>query len=161
MLNGGSVNQCLELARNYRRSAEALLDSAIEDGDPREWGYPVLYAYRHALELYLKVIGEIGERTHSLKDCVLLVEKRLREKIPPRFRQWIIEFDEIDPNGTAFRYADDASGTLKYAEFWIDFAQLKYAMGHVFKALDNAILGSGSRGRPPIQKELPRPRSKP
>jgi hypothetical protein len=28
-------------------------------------------------------------------------------------KEWIIEFDNIDPRGTAFRYADDQAGTLK------------------------------------------------
>ena len=70
-------------------------------------------------------------------------------------KQWIVEFDEIDPQGTAFRYADDESGTLKYAEFWIDFVQLKFAMSRVFKTLDSAILRSGARGKPPRKKQAP------
>ena len=151
-LNGGGVNQYLELSRNYKQSAEALLDSALASREPREWGYPVLFAYRHSLELYLKVIGEIDETTHSLKDCVEAVEKRHRQQLPKLIRDWIIEFDQIDPFGTAFRYADDEAGTLKRAEFWVDFLQLKFAMSVVFKTLDGAILRSGVKGKPPKKK---------
>ncbi len=64
-LNGGTVNEFLELARNYRQTAEAILESALNSGEPREWGYPVLFAYRHTLELYLKIIGEIEEDTQT------------------------------------------------------------------------------------------------
>lgn len=151
-LNGGGVDEYLELSRNYKQSAEALLDSALASGEPREWGYPVLFAYRHALELYLKVIGEIEEATHSLKDCVRRVEKRHGQQIPKPIKEWIIEFDKIDPFGTAFRYADDAAGTLTYAEFWVDFVQLKFAMSRVFQTLDRVILRSGVRGKPPRKK---------
>jgi len=149
LLNGGGVNEYLELARSYQHSAEALLDSALKSGEPRDWGYPVLFAYRHALELYLKVIGEIEEPTHSLKSCVRLVEKRHGERIGSPIREWILEFDEIDPSGTAFRYADDEERTLSYAEFWVDFAQLKFAMSRVFKMIDHAILRAGVKGKPP------------
>jgi hypothetical protein len=74
-LNGGGVDEYLELARSYKQSADALLNSALKSGEPRDWGYPVLFAYRHALELYLKIIGEIQEPIPSLKDCIRDVEK--------------------------------------------------------------------------------------
>ena len=139
-LNGGGVDEYLELARNYKQSAETLLDSALKSGEPREWGYPVLFAYRHALELYLKIIGQIQDLTHSLEECIRLVEKRHGQRIGSPIREWIIELDKIDPIGTAFRYADDQAGTLEYAEYWVDFLQFKYAMTLVFKGLDEASL---------------------
>ena len=151
-LNGGSVNQFLELARNYRQSAEAMLDAALKSGEPREWGYPVLYAYRHTPELYLKVIGEIEEETHSLSDCVRLIEKRYSQKFGSPARDWIMELDAIDPMGTAFRYADDEKRTLSYAEYWVDFAHFRYAMDLVFKMIDDAILRVGASGRPAVKK---------
>jgi hypothetical protein len=146
LLNGGSVNEYLELARNYKQSAEALLKAALESGEPREWGYPVLFTYRHSLELYLKIIGGITEFKHSLKSCVVQIEKRYGQRIGSPIREWIIEFDSIDPIGTAFRYADDQASTLRYAEIWVDFVQLKFAMGRVFEMLDAAILRELGRG---------------
>jgi len=159
LLNGGSVNQYLELAREYKQSAEVLLDSALASGEPREWGYPVLFAYRHTLELYLKVVGEIEQATHSLEDCVRRVEKRHGQKIPKPVKEWIIEFDKIDPFGTAFRYADDEAGTLEYAEYWIDFVQLKSVMSLIFQMLDRAVLSLGVTGKPP-KKEAREVRSR-
>jgi hypothetical protein len=151
-LNAAGVNEFLGLARSYKQTAETLLESALKSGEPREWGYPVLFAYRHALELYLKIIGEIDDGIHSLRDCVLRVEKRHGGKFPQQVKDWIMEFDSIDPVGTAFRYADDQMNTLSYAEYWIDFAQFKYAMGLIFKMLEKAIIQSGVRGRPPKKK---------
>ena len=137
----------LALARDYRESADALLDSALKSGEPRDQGYPVLFAYRHALELYLKIIGDIDEHTHSLKECVRLLEKRHGERIPSPAREWIIELDEIDPAGTAFRYADEQVGTMKCEEYWLDFVQFKFAMALVFKMLDSAVLDGSRTGR--------------
>lgn len=51
---------------------------------------------------------------HSLEDCVRLVENRHAQRIGSPMREWIIELDKIDPHGTAFRYADDQAGTLRY-----------------------------------------------
>ncbi|MDN5752523.1 MAG: hypothetical protein L0H15_04465 [Nitrosospira sp.] len=152
-LNGGGVEQYLELARSYRQSAETLLDSALESSEPRDWGYPVLFAYRHTLELYLKIIGEIQEPIHSLEDCVRAVEKRHSQKIGSPIRAWITELDKLDPYGTAFRYADDQAGTLRYAEYWVDFVQLKFAFSLIFEMLDNAILRTGLMGKPPRKRE--------
>jgi hypothetical protein len=140
LLNGGAVNGYLKLARNYKQSADALLDLALKSGEAPDPAYPVLFAYRHSLELYLKLIGEIGELTHSLKGCIRLVEKRHGQRIGSPIREWIIEFDNIDPRGSAFRYADDQADTLKYAEYWVDFVQLKVAMKEVFERLDQAVL---------------------
>lgn len=141
-LNGGGVEEYLALARSYRDTADTLLEAALKSNEARDWAYPVLYAYRHTLELYLKIIGDVQERTHSLRRCVELVERRLGAKIGTPIRGWIIEFDRIDPGGTAFRYADDDSETLRKAEYWVDFHHLKYAMGRVFQAMDLACLES-------------------
>jgi DNA-binding transcriptional MerR regulator len=140
LLNGGDVGERLTLARSYKQSADSLLELALQIREPRDLGYPVLYAYRHSLELYLKLIGEIEEYIHELNDCIKRVEKRYGRRISSPIREWIIEFDKIDPKGTAFRYADDQARTLTYADFWVDLVQLKFAMRRVFQTLDHAVL---------------------
>jgi hypothetical protein len=139
ILSGGSVDGPLALARSYRHSADLLLETALKSGEPRDWGYPVLFTYRHSLELYLKIIGKKEEFRHSLRSCLLRIEKLYGRRIGSPIREWIVEFDKIDPIGTAFRYADDQAGTLTYSEFWIDFVQLKFAMDRTFEVLDHAI----------------------
>jgi len=94
--------------------------------------YRVLYAYRHALELYLKLLGKTGIETgHNLEACIRAVEalhaNRLPDqKIPPRLREWMLALHELDSNGWHFRYAPEHSPTMD--EKWIDWAHLRYAM---------------------------------
>jgi len=61
LLNGGSVDGYVELARSYKQSADALLDAALESGEPLDWGYPVLFAIVIRWSLYLKIIGRVEE----------------------------------------------------------------------------------------------------
>ena len=148
LLCGEGRHEYLELARNYRNVAESMLRSALEKDDLYGWAYPVLFAYRHTLELYLKLIGEIEEITHSLARCMHLVEKRHNTKFKPPIRQWILELEEIDPAGTAFRYADEELSTNPYMEQWFDFLHFRFAMQKVFDVLDMAILRTGAKGKP-------------
>jgi hypothetical protein len=139
----------LELARNYRHVADDLLRAALKSGEPRDFAYPVLFAYRHTLELYLKIVGQIDEITHSLRKCVRLVEERHPgNPIDPVIKGWIHELDRIDPNGTAFRYADAKLGSPTGSEHWLDLVQFKFAMDLVFQMLDRAVLRLGTKGRP-------------
>lgn len=147
LLVGGNRYQFLELARNYRRVAETMLETAIEKDEVHEWAYPVLFAYRHTLELYLKLIGEIDEITHSLKKCLELVEKRHGQRIPESIRAWILELESIDPAGTAFRYADADSTLNQHYEQWFDFRHFQFAMKRIFDAIDDAILRVENEGK--------------
>jgi hypothetical protein len=98
--------------------------------------------------LYLKIIGEIDDHTHSLGDCVRLVENRHGHRIPSPPREWIVEMDKIDPYGTTFRYADqDAGKEIMWVEYWLDFVQFKFAMARVFRMLDTAILNAARDGK--------------
>ena len=151
----------LELARNYRHVANDLLRAALKSGEPLDLAYPVLFAYRHTLELYLKIVGEVAENTHSLRRCIDLVEKRHPgSPIDPAIKGWILELDRIDPSGTAFRYADAKLGTPTGSEHWLDFVQFEFAMNQVLEVLDHAVLRLGTQKRPVKPKERVRPRRK-
>jgi hypothetical protein len=144
---GGHGQERFELARNYRYVAEIMLAEALKREEPRDWICPVLFAYRHTLELYLKTLGSIDEHTHSLAACMKLVEKRHHAKCDPRVRGWIEELDKIDPHpGTAFRYEDDQR-PRDYAEYWVDLRQFKFAMGQILQMIDMAVLQTW--GNPP------------
>lgn len=80
---GGHGQERFELARKWRYVAERMLDQALQNDEARHWLCPVLFAYRHTLELYLKEIGNINENTHSLAKCVKLVETLHREEFNP------------------------------------------------------------------------------
>jgi hypothetical protein len=140
LLVGGGRHDHLELARNYREAAEGLLKAALMNDGISHSAYPVLFAYRHTLELYLKIIGEVEQKTHSLKKCVQRVEARWKIKLPSPIRGWILELDEIDPEGTAFRYAGADTALNEHYEEWFDFRHFHFAMKRVFDAIDMAIL---------------------
>lgn len=54
----------------------------------------------------------------------------------------------MDPKATAFRYDDCASGSGGAEHRWFDLAHFKFAMGHVFRVIDQAVLRSaGHAGR--------------
>jgi hypothetical protein len=148
LLNGMvRFHDALEFARNYRHVAESMLQTALARKDVECWAYPVLFAYRHTLELYLKLIGEIEETTHSLRRCVHLVEKRRDEKLSEPIRGWILELEVIDPAGTTFRYSDEEPKSAPFDEIWFDFQHFQFAMNRVFDLLDTAILRAGANGR--------------
>ena len=153
LLVGGGRYEYLELARNYRHVAETMLREALEKDEVDGWAYPVLFAYRHTLELYLKLIGEIDEITHSLARCVQLVEQRRKVTLPPPIREWILQLEQIDPAGTSFRYADSDSALNQHYEQWFDFRHFQFAMKRVFDALDMAILRVGAKGKPAKKKK--------
>jgi len=148
----GGRHGYLELARNYRHVAESMLQSALDKNELDGWAYPILFAYRHTLELYLKLIGEVDEITHSIRDCVKLVEKRRGVKFPSPIREWMLELEQIDPAGTAFRYADEVPGPNGYGEHWFDFAHFQFAMKLIFDMIDRAVLKSGAQGKPARKK---------
>jgi hypothetical protein len=87
-----------------------------------------------------------------------VIENRYGKSIGSPIREWICEFDKIDPKGTTFRYADDEMNTLYCAEYWIDFVQFKFAMSQIFKMLDAAILRVGAKGKPSKRPKLARQR---
>jgi len=123
-----------------------MLEQALKNDDAPTWLCPVVFSYRHTLELYLKTLGDIDEHTHSLAECADLVEKRHGKKFSPQVKRWIMELDKIDPDpGTAFRYEDNQK-SQNYAEFWIDLVQFKFAMSKVFQMIDMAVLSFGNLG---------------
>jgi hypothetical protein len=77
-----------------------------------------------------------------------LVEKRHNTKFKSPIREWILELEEMDPAGTAFRYADEEPGSSRYVEQWFDFVHFQFAMKKVFDVLDMAILRTGAIGKP-------------
>jgi DNA-binding transcriptional MerR regulator len=133
-----------ELARNYRWCADQLLDMAIKQDAALDLRSPVLFAYRHARELYLKTLGQVEEQTHSLGRCLTAVEGRIGGKMRNPHKSWILEFDAIDPGGTSFRYNEDDRPASFGEETWIDYHHLKFVMDKLLGDIDMAILNDRS-----------------
>jgi len=103
-------------AKGYRQAAE-LLTQCLGDrkGDLDFLVYPIVFLWRHYLELELKVLRQAlqgkGDLHHKLillwQECRSLLERHVcspdsgdLDKIEGRIR----EFQDIDPDSMAFRY---------------------------------------------------------
>lgn len=141
----------IELAQSFHDAAKHLLDRALRDGLGWEAVHPIVYQYRHALELYLKAIlppdkrnHDIGRLRQRLKD---LLQGRYRSDHIARLLGYIEEFERIDPSSTVFRYAEPAAAVYARhqapsppCEIWVDFRHLEQTMDAVFWALHHVWL---------------------
>lgn len=110
-------------ALGYFKGAMRVVDSLIEDSSLVDVViYPVVFNYRHGVELYLKHLSEILPKlwdeesivksTHMLIDnwhIVLNLLERIPEFDPdksliPLVDKILKDLIEVDPNGEAFRF---------------------------------------------------------
>jgi len=139
----GSVMNNFDMAKSFRKAAESLILRNNQAFEAFEVQCPLLYLYRHAIELYLKgIIKRFGLKNnvknlrHDLSEAFSLVKDFLQThdyKIPDTVEKLILEFAELDEKSFLFRYGEGAQP----GEFWIDFIQLKDKMGWLFDGFEN------------------------
>lgn len=139
--NGNTARDTYDMAKSYRVAAFRLLDIAGTHGEAWESVDPILFCFRHSLELNLKAIeNDNRQRVHGLKPLADALHMRLSARYPAQQIDWlrdrVHEFDTVDPRSTAFRY-DDAAAPGTPAESWVDFTKLRHIMNTIFEALDN------------------------
>lgn len=151
--NGAAGIEAPEVGAAYRAAAERLLDAAISENASWEALYPVLFCYRHALEVTLKSMLLTPAKNHRLPEIWATVQSRVEGRYQPDQVAWltdrILEFDRVDPSSTAFRY-HDAVPSRRGAELWVDFHHLRATMTFVFSAL-NRIQLDGMMLRQPVR----------
>lgn len=107
---GGMANQPYQhLGQQYYNAAYQLVESIKhQDVADCEVANPVLYLYRHSIELFLKAIMRDAAKTHSLDTLADEYRAFIKEEFDADCPVWIIsrmkELGAIDPNSTAFRY---------------------------------------------------------
>ena len=143
LLNSMWVRPPIEVARAYKDTADKLVEQALSCQEPHLYDYPILFNYRHMLELYLKIILDDRKKArrlgHDLVALVEAVETKLSRKASEWVRSRLREFSEIDPSSDLFRYADKAPRHPKYVEIWIDFCQVKTVMDRLCEAFEEYI----------------------
>ena len=117
------------LINGYKDAADSLVAHAIETrGDLRKLGNPILFLYRHHLELALKdliqdclsLLGreEVFPKTHRI-DMLWQTCCGLLDEISPGLRcgeevrnttRLMLDFQKVDPTSEAFRYPEDRQG---------------------------------------------------
>ncbi|MDX1995005.1 MAG: hypothetical protein SF029_21670 [bacterium] len=115
-LFGGMVDLAktdYSLACDFKHAGDILISRGLNhhDREAYELLYPVLYLYRHAIELYLKAIIRPKKRDHNLGYLFAELEKLLSQHygvdvLPIKFRKPLEEMINHDPRATTFRYAD-------------------------------------------------------
>ncbi|GAB3306341.1 hypothetical protein [Haliea atlantica] len=148
-LVGGSANQRFQhLGQQYYDAAyhltECIKHQDVADCDVAN---PVLYLYRHSIELFLKAIMQGTAKTHSLDTLAEEYRAFVKNEFDADCPDWIItrmkELGAIDPNSTAFRYNVNYDKAVKAdqpidGEFHVNLHHLQSAM----TALNIALVGT-------------------
>lgn len=129
----------VEVARTFAAAGHRLLAEAGKAGETWQAAPPILYCYRHALELYLKALVQPERQNHGLGPLWSALHERIRGRYRADHIAWlgdrIREFHEIDPRSTAFRY-HDARPKQVNTELWVDFHNLSRQARRLFGALE-------------------------
>lgn len=137
-LFGGMVDLAhsdYSLALRFKQASDVLIKHGLKDMEAYELLYPVLFNYRHAIELYLKALIQPEKRNHDLGYLLKCFEKLLMDhhhtEMPTWFRSLLTEFVEYDPRSTTFRYP---GRTPVDEERIVDLPQLQKHMDALFDA---------------------------
>lgn len=104
-------------AFDYFLAAEAVVDLVIKNDIPDYIGQnPILYLYRHAIELYLKAIIQDQGNTPPDNEHSLHVLANQISDLDPWALKRIQEINTIDPKSTLLRYGGEESPEEKWAE---------------------------------------------
>lgn len=132
--------------------------------------YPILYNYRHGIELALKWIiikfgkyasVEAGNCAHHDLWKLWLIYKELLLELGSDddnslavVEQVVKDFHDLDKSGQAFRYADARSGTFNMPEYPVDLRNTREVMNGVnnffegvYGQLDDNVAAAGLTGK--------------
>jgi hypothetical protein len=130
VLVGGMVSSDILIARAYKSAGDTLIQSALESREPYEVAYPIFFVYRHALELYLKLIVKPVKRNHDLKVLFEEFEQicmtQHGQQVPNWVKTRMLEFSSIDAGSFSFRYAMARDGAYSIgSELWVELEHLR------------------------------------
>jgi hypothetical protein len=141
--NGQTGREPWETARAYRIAADRLLAVARGANETWESADPIMFCYRHAVELHLKaLLAPDVAHTHGLEGLIAGLRARLeryRERDVSYLCSRLVEFAKVDPRSTAFRYTD-ATPPGREPELWLDLNRLSAIMDAIFGALERIRL---------------------
>jgi hypothetical protein len=171
---GRPFDDLTSFADGYWDAAHALADRfAANPAHADDEGYPVLFLYRHALELYLKAIvyrgasllGLISQENvstdrlfhdHSLKKLLSSMQAIARQMkwdfgdsglaSYEEFAKLIRRLDEVDPGSYSFRYPISKSGVPALPHhFVVSVLQFAEVMDRLLRFLSGAAIEIGER----------------
>jgi DNA-binding transcriptional MerR regulator len=141
LVGGMASRNWLQVARAYKKAADELLKQALSLCEPHELDYPIIFLYRHTIEVYLKAMLNTPPETHDLGRLMELLEQHFGNKIDPWVKDRLQDFQRMDRHSDVFRYAEPPPD----GELWVDFHQLKAVMDRLVAAFEHQIGRQGVR----------------
>lgn len=147
LLGGMGDMQKAEIAQQYFDAANELVGliraQRVEDFT---LSFPILYLYRHSIELMLKAAMNQGHG-HELDRLARMFVTFIADKYQKQVPDWIVarlnEIAAIDPRSTSFRYSvkwrKDGSEEGLGGEHYIDLYHLQRAMRALYVSLARVI----------------------
>jgi hypothetical protein len=153
------VGRHVHIWTGYKRAADALVEECERDSLERSiLIYPILFNYRHALELAMKwVIEQYGlalvpeKKNHNLWKLWALCRQTIIELLPEceddeavhAVEQIVKDFHDLDKSGMGFRYSTTKKGvTIKLPDTAIDLENIQDVMegvDHFFSGVDGQL----------------------
>jgi hypothetical protein len=165
-----AVKDLESYAAGYHDAAKTLAAKMHRSRHPPHFsGFPVLFLYRHALELYLKAVVYLGTQLitmrggQEIKVDGLLKEHSLQRLVPPLekvleglgwlkefrsrgirsfrdFRKLVGRIDQFDSGSYAFRYPVNTKGHRALPEaFFMNALGFAKSLDPILELLDTAI----------------------
>jgi hypothetical protein len=147
-------------APGYKAGADHLVEVAVSTHELDTLVYPIVFLYRHWIELRLKEIVEKGSMLlgkpqrakpiHCLADVWIQARSVLQEIWPETderdlvpVNKCVAELNEIDPKSTAFRYprTKDGRSTIPEDIRHINLRVLQERLGEIEPTLEGATCG--------------------
>ena len=128
------------IATSYMLAADVLVGQGLNDDCVHEVVLPILFLYRHALEVRIKFAIQPAKLNHDLGSLVrqldaLLVTKRGTGLVPGLVDR-VDEIARVDPGADAFRFTNKSRRSSinrpHFAEeVWVDLAHLRDVMAWI------------------------------
>ena len=113
LLISGFTADTIEIAWAFRAAGDRLLEAAADSRESWEAAYPILFCYRHALEVNLKAVTPGISKGHDLKTLWERVRDSIKDRYPTDqiglLGDPIMEFHDIGPRSTRPREPSAAS----------------------------------------------------
>jgi hypothetical protein len=119
------------LADSFKLAGDLLVDAVGHTTEAYDIARPIIYNYRHALELYMKTVLDPKYRSHNLKPLLdklrLYLKNMYNKDIPIWIEDTILELNKVDEGAAAFRYGNPQVEE----ESWHDLYLLKERIGWI------------------------------
>lgn len=131
----------LRIAEGYRTAGDDLVRSALAADMVYEFLYPIFFMYRHAVEVYLKILVPEKNDTHGFDRLLNAYHAKYNDRLDPWLTDRLAEFQKLDPIGDTFRYADSRT-PLPPIEYMLNLRQMQVVVEHICGTLRKKITKS-------------------